>query len=68
MLTAVDITISPALLQGDGDSLVEVVAEDVILLPMAECQLGLSADGQSRIMERLPWVQSLKRALQGYRS
>lgn len=59
MLTAVDITISPALLQGDGDSLVDVVAEDIILLPMTECQLGLTADGLNRTMERFPWVQSL---------
>lgn len=59
MLTAVDITISPALLQGDGDSLVDVVAEDIILLPMTECQLGLTVDGLSRTMERFPWVQTL---------
>lgn len=58
MLTAVAITISPALLQGDGDSLVDMVAEDIILLPMTECQLGLTADGLSRTMERFPWVQS----------
>lgn len=62
MLTAVAITISPAPLQGDGHSLVEVLAEDVILLLMTECQLRLSADGHSRTIERLPWVQSLNSA------